>query len=249
MIIDTITFSGADNSIEPAELLLNIVMWNRNSVQPTIELGILLSAKNMGAPRYPTIEWLDELTKYNSIAHVELAGHMCGAWARDMAAGNFTFADSFPQYWAVFKRIQINLKGYDGLVANTMFDNLKKYGKNKQYIIQMDGLHDWILDECLKQKINVAPLFDQSGGEGKTPAKWPTYNNELIDRIGWAGGLGPDNLTEEINKIAETNKEYSHGIDNWIWVDMESKIRTNDKFDIKKCEQAFTEILANNLCQ
>lgn len=241
MYVDLITFSGADDSIDPAELLMHCVKLNAITFDLNIELAILLSAKNMGTPRYPSLEWIQKLAKYNSIAQINLAGHICGQWARNMVQGDFTFTQDFT-YWEIFKRIQINLKGYTGAVNEEFFTKLQQYGKNKEYIIQIDGVHDWLLNECLKRKINAVPLFDKSGGEGKTPDEWPICKNGEIYSIGYAGGLGPENLFNELIRIENVNKDNKYINTMSIWVDMESKIRTDDKFDINKCISAYDSV-------
>lgn len=55
-------------------------------------------------------------------------------------------------------------------------------------------------------------LFDTSSGFGILPEKWPELLPELY--CGYAGGLGPDNLQEQLEKIESVIG------DNEIWVDM-----------------------------
>jgi hypothetical protein len=77
----------------------------------------------------------------------------------------------------------------------------------------------------------VAGLHDLSHGTGLTPNCWPKKIAGI--NMGLAGGLGPDNLAEQLEKMSE-----SIG-DNTIWIDMETKIRSNnDKiFDLEKVEK------------
>ena len=79
---------------------------------------------------------------------------------------------------------------------------------------------------ALESKVNVACLFDRSGGKGLVPSSWPLIRNDVF--CGYAGGLGPETLSEELLKIFEMTNGQE------IWIDMESKIRTEKKFDLGK---------------
>lgn len=72
---------------------------------------------------------------------------------------------------------------------------------------------------------NHAILVDGSGGTGKSPDKWESPHTDKP--VGFAGGLGPDNLASELPKI----KAVAHR--GW-WIDMENKLRTEDWFDVAK---------------
>lgn len=70
-------------------------------------------------------------------------------------------------------------------------------------------------------------LFDRSGGcgldhEGET---YPVANDNLV---GYAGGISPNNVQTVIEKINETSQPKKY------WIDMESGVRTNGLFDVKK---------------
>jgi phosphoribosylanthranilate isomerase len=73
---------------------------------------------------------------------------------------------------------------------------------------------------------NHSLLVDGSGGRGLSPERWvkPTTSK----RVGFAGGLGPDNISAEYARI----KEVAEGD---FWIDMEGKLRDeNDWFDTEK---------------
>ena len=56
MIINKVTFTGADDSVS-VEKLAELI-----KEHPYIELGILVSRKSTGlVPRYPSLHWIDEL--------------------------------------------------------------------------------------------------------------------------------------------------------------------------------------------
>jgi hypothetical protein len=84
---------------------------------------------------------------------------------------------------------------------------------------------------------NASFLFDESKGTGLMAAAWPQPPANG-SRFGYAGGLGPTTLAEQLGKMADTI-EHSDREDAEIWVDMESSLRTKladgaDIFDVNK---------------
>jgi len=64
---------------------------------------------------------------------------------------------------------------------------------------------------------NHSILVDNSGGRGITPETWS--RPDTVKPVGFAGGLGPDNLATELPRIGDLLQG-----DHW-WIDMESKLR------------------------
>lgn len=58
------------------------------------------------------------------------------------------------------------------------------------------------------------------------PTTWPKPFSNV--RTGYAGGLNPDNLEEQLTKIAAVVGNNS------VSIDMESGVRTNNEFDLDK---------------
>jgi hypothetical protein len=85
---------------------------------------------------------------------------------------------------------------------------------------------------------NTAFLFDSSMGTGKVPAQRPPPVLHPGVHCGYAGGLGPHNLHEELVKIAEAVCSYSPTRSRPVWVDMESSLRATvggrDVFDLNQ---------------
>jgi phosphoribosylanthranilate isomerase len=69
-------------------------------------------------------------------------------------------------------------------------------------------------------------LFDASSGRGIAPAAWPAHPGR---RVGYAGGIKPDNVLDVIRAGVGAAGPY--------WIDMESGVRTDDRFDLTKCRQ------------
>ena len=85
-----------------------------------------------------------------------------------------------------------------------------------------------------KKNAKISVLFDSSGGKGRLLEKWPNS----IENCGYAGGLAPDNVKEQlclINSLVGKNVP--------IWIDAESSLRGYDQFDLGKVE----EFLINSL--
>lgn len=223
MKISTITFTGADDRTDQS------VMQAISDEFPRVEWGILFSRGNRGMSRYPKLSWLAELIKTHPGIH--LSAHLCGQYVRDLLAGDF---GQFDMDWSSsFKRIQVNFHGIkvDDTQAEAFLGGLASYDQTHEWILQMDGVNENIYWAAKAQAIRVFPLFDLSGGDGVTPDTWPT---PTADFCGYAGGLGPHNLEEQLKKI-----EGIVDSDDPIWIDFETWVR-NDKdefcFDrIRQC--------------
>jgi hypothetical protein len=222
MIIKTVAITGADNSINPEELI------PLTKEFPFVEWGILLSNRN-NRERYPSEAWLRTLP-----GELPLSGHLCGGWVRDLVMeGTFTALESLGHTWPLLKRVQINAGPYWYKAdKQAFFDLLKRYPK--EYIFQQ--VHPDFLKEAQDQGINASPLFDKSGGRGNLPASWP---KPISAYCGYAGGLGPDTLKEELPRIAQVTQPTDT-----IWIDMESRVRSattdedrKDCFDLEKVRE------------
>lgn len=80
----------------------------------------------------------------------------------------------------------------------------------------------------------VTWLFDASGGRGIRPAAWPAPPSSAL--VGYAGGLGPEWITEALRDIAPHAPNY--------YVDMETGIRQNDLFSIARCRDVLLQVYA-----
>jgi phosphoribosylanthranilate isomerase len=71
-------------------------------------------------------------------------------------------------------------------------------------------------------------LYDTSFGTGKSPNRWPPlpHGGPLC---GYSGGIRAENVREILSAIsALRGSQY--------FIDMESGVRTNGRFDLEKCE-------------
>jgi hypothetical protein len=233
-ILKQVTVTGADNSIDYHDLFELSIKY------PFVEWGILLSKNSEGFNRFPTWDWIEGLiTEKPPI--VKLSGHLCGAWVRDIIKGGTLFLDTHRELSYGFKRFQLNFHGELQTVTEP-----DKYIWALRYltsiyiqkiIYQMDGVNNrlYSLARSLYGKqmgLDAVALHDVSGGNGILPDKWP---QPMGDYCGYAGGLSPDNLADQLKLISEriTNKD---GSIYPIWIDAETHLRSkNDKqFDLDK---------------
>lgn len=195
-----ITFTGVDDYTDINEM-------RRLSAEYPIEWGVLFSPDNQGnASRFPSVETLSRL----AASGLRLAAHLCGGHSKAIMAGR---AISPPVDLGIFARIQINHSSPDPKAISAY---QAKSGAG--CIAQARGTE-------FPESANFEWLFDTSGGRGVEPGSWPKHPGY---RVGYAGGIGPDNVAAVIAAINSCGP---------YWIDMESKVRTNGVFDLNLCRQ------------
>lgn len=233
-MLDRVTITGADDSIPVSELP------RLSDRFPFAEWGILVSASRTGSPRYPSPDWLRTLQyAAGGASRMRLSLHLCGRFVKALLLGEVMFPLDLLDG---FDRVQLNFHAEHCAMDSRAFaEALKRLGP-RQFIFQVDGaLGNRYLEKVLDDRsIDAVPLFDVSGGAGVLPESWPRsiYGNGSITKPqmlyhGYAGGLGPDNLGEQIPAIAA-----AAGCRHWI--DMETRVRSNGdaQFDLDLAERA-----------
>lgn len=196
-----ITFTGVDKFTD-----LDKVLYLSKKYQ--IEWGVLIGG-NPTKNRYPELDIINTVSKFAEKHNLNCALHLCGVFAQTAKNKIIPAEINIDGY----KRFQINAIEYD-------LDSLGEVAEffNKDIIFQHrkgkfpDNLHQ-----------NVYALHDESGGKGLIPSNRPELSDKLV---GYAGGIGLDNVTEILQTIPDGN----------FWIDMETKLRTDDKFDLNICE-------------
>jgi hypothetical protein len=234
--IETVTVTGADDGTAPDKI------YALSLAYPFVEWGILLSKKNEGYPRFPSSLWLNDFL-LNKHDEVTVSGHLCGHWVRDIVSGGVDFANQKEELLPFFDRFQLNFHGEPHHIVNVdnylyALDYLNASG-NQQIIYQRDGVNDLLFSHARSQSakragLDAVPLYDISGGRGILPKDWPEPEGTYC---GYAGGLSPANLQEQIDKLSKIVG------DNHIWIDAETCLRTDDNqlLDLQKVVQ-FLEI-------
>jgi hypothetical protein len=232
-----ITVTGADNTVDPAKLL------DLGEKYPLAEFGILFGNYKM-LDRFPSDKWLHALRKaiVGRKTLPRLSCHLCGHWTEEFLTRQTPFIPDGD----LWQRIQVNTHGEAHPVVLThllrTLNNLQGRGGVEvifQRDIQNDPIFDYLLSQSLTgaRKYNVSTLFDLSHGAGVLPDVWP----RPIDgaRCGYAGGLSPANVASQLDKIAEAcSKDFGHVTDS-IWIDAETKLRSDEgrSFDLAKAEE------------
>lgn len=254
MKLDRVTITGADDSVKHEAL------WVLAQEFPFVEWGILVSYTQEGLPRFPSAAWLHRLHTVQTEAlktgqGLRLSLHVCGRWVRQLLEGDTSFSSQ--RWWLldICQRIQLNFHADPHRLPATYPQSLAPL-KGKQVIFQLDGVnHEAFV--LARDVLDAVPLFDRSGGAGILPNDWPRA--EYLDATpatpgphglgvehliyhGYAGGLGPDNLAEQIPRIASAAGSAP------FWIDMERKARSPDDvvLDLDKVRRCL-EIAAPNV--
>ena len=226
-----ITFTGIDAKTDIRDL---------QEVQkqyPIVEFGVLTS-----------YHWYENGNRYldpqiiNTLRGegLHLALHVCGQAAHDATIGRWDLIDKLT--WSnlgLFNRVQLN-------IANRTDnpDTLSKRAKitEQEVIIQQRDCRSMSVYEATVEKFRhkqdrynrtFSVLLDASGGQGiDTPVEVAPAFSAL--KVGYAGGINPDNVTEKLTYLLE------HVETGYFWIDMESGVRTDDWFDIEKVSRVLT---------
>lgn len=222
-MIKTITVTGADDSVIDINKMVEI-----SKQYPKVEWGILVSRSNGGGARFPSLPWMEKLAKVheNNPGVLNLSSHICGGWVREIfREGKADIFDFLPM--SMFKRVQFNFHGHQhALNIEAALNVLKEKFSAYELIFQFDGVNDGIIEVCNNSGLKAYPLFDLSGGAGILPTEWPIAKGYS----GYAGGLSPENVTQELSRI----RKACNG--NTIWIDAETHLRSHmdQLFDMDK---------------
>lgn len=195
---------------------------------PRLEWGILLGTAE--TPRYPSVGFIGEWVRQCQERGTRTAMHLCGKFAR-------AWIDNDPQVVSLaseFDRIQINVVA-DRIDVDALVNAVLE-GRHPDIITQHNKANEKITSR-LAGVGNHSVLFDASGGRGASPDAWPAAIAGKA--CGYAGGMGPENVSEELDRIAMAADGAR------FWIDMEGKVRTpEDKLDLEKCEQVLYRVNA-----
>ena len=224
-----ITFTGVDD-VTDLHRLVDI-----QKKYPKVEFGVLVSRKwKENGPRFLSPFKTKELRGLG----LRLSAHLCGSMARDVLhMGGFSNTDDFPEIIDIFSRVQLNVSNYDEP------ENMSPYilpGPLQEIIIQQAFNHNTFMLCRIASGDCISILLDESGGKGiEAPFRMPSYLHNV--HVGFAGGINPDNVVAKVQEITSLPHI------NRFWIDMESGVRTNDRFDLDKVEQVCELVYDNFL--
>jgi hypothetical protein len=242
--LSKVTVTGADDSVNPKELIAIAKEF------PFVEFGILVSKRSTGQPRFPSYPWIENFSKdvLDSRLDINVSGHLCGSWVNEAFLGRWISLDLPKDFSHVVKRWQLNTHGGKVRCIISSFMNIIKAvnSVNQQIIFQYDEANTDLIVEAIKHNLNVSALYDLSHGAGLLPNEWKMPvdldGNFLSNKIplGFAGGMSPENVNEEIEKICNNLQNYliTNSIlsSQEIWIDAETKLRSisDSFFDLDK---------------
>lgn len=203
-----ITLTGADE-MTPLTSLIRLADLGA-------EIGLLYTHSPDGRNRYPRLPWIANAVE---TLKKRCALHICGERAR-MAL----FRDEFSGLVAKCGRVQIN-----GRIDPVSLFCFCRQWPLKHVITQHNPANAQALSVGAS---NHQLLVDASGGQGQSPAEW--LRPDTHKPVGFAGGLGPHNLREQLPRIAAVAKG------TW-WIDMEGRMRDGeDWFDCGRAAEVMS---------
>ena len=221
MRLKHITFTGIDARTDLQEL---------QDIQlryPIAEFGVLTSHHwHENGNRYLNPQFLHALTG----RELNLALHVCGSMASEAAVGCWRVINKHTEgclELGLFQRIQLNVANRNDVPsALCCTPDLKT-----EVIIQQQPGYDGFYKNSMNTSSvlkSISMLIDGSGGQG-IDAPISIYPSAY--KIGYAGGINPDNVADKLTYLFENvhNGEF--------WIDMESGVRTDDWFDLEKVRQ------------
>jgi hypothetical protein len=211
-MINKITITGADDYTDISEMI------DISLEYPMVEWGILMSPKRNGVERYPSIKWREKFTQ----TRIQKSAHICGDYTKNMLLG--VLSDDLYDIPLIYNRVQLNFNSTRNN-WNTNFFDLILIAHKHNYILQRNTNNALLINQLESLYTSkVSYLQDFSGGLGKLgewlPPMVGCYN-------GYAGGLNPDNVSEEIQKMLKLTPDD-------IWIDVETGVRTDDRLDMDK---------------
>jgi N-(5'phosphoribosyl)anthranilate (PRA) isomerase len=215
MRLKVCSITGADAAVAVADLSAIADQF------PFVEWGILVWPEQASTARCPPRAWIEAFAKEYAGRHRAL--HLCGQALLDFLAGR----DEMLRLMVGFQRIQLNLSvGGVGeridlaalakrIAASPQWEFILQYARDQHAVLPR-----------FEAIPNHALLFDDSAGRGVLlgPPNAPIPGHFC----GYAGGLTPDNVKAMLGAIAQVVGEGE------TWIDMESGVRTDDRFDLNK---------------
>ena len=214
--LNCVAICGADDQIPLSDLQ---VLYKEF---PFMEWGLMLY-KFSGGEGYPTYGKIVELLE----SGMPCCAHLCSKWVEEINwCGSWTVLSVFPRLYEV-RRFQINFAGKE-IETNNVIRSINSTRLKHQIILQVSSFDHPVLNDA---PANVAAFFDASHGKGKLPEQWPKARENRY--CGYAGGLNPDNLAENLEKISQVANTPA-------WVDVQSGVMTNRRLDLDKAHKFLT---------
>lgn len=175
-----------------------------------IEWGVLIDQEREGLPLFPDARDRQLIQECG----LSLSAHICGTAARAIAEGRDPGLSLHG-----FRRAQIN-HGREGS-SEAVVANCHAYGVRHRVRVALQCQGAFPADN------RVDWLYDVSFGTGRKPSSWPAISG-IEPLCGYSGGLDPTNVAANLGRFPVADSAR-------FWIDMESGVRTELKFDLAKC--------------
>lgn len=225
-----VSLTGADDQTDVRDLA------ELGAQYSFVEWALLYVPHKEGAPRNPTQGWRTRFFEANVPGSVAM--HLCGRLAFEQLRDS-----QLPLDVLQADRLQLNInargRDFEDVEVLDLFqcalalgpDIILQYHEDSARVI-----HQFLATVKDSERTRVHVLLDGSRGTGVCPPTW-TVPEELS---GWycgsAGGIGPTTIDQVLASHADRTSAY--------WVDMESGIRTDNRFDLEKARRVLSSAAA-----
>lgn len=202
-------------------------MFNLWNIDPRVEIAVQMHPGNV-SPDTERYNWIKQLVERLYICEHEynLAIHVNNDWCDDICNGVIPKpleplfnASSYWKSRPLVGRIQLNMPPQTPAKFNPQkLKNVIGAYNDKEFIIQYKPITINAVEQLHETGARFSLLFDESGGNSKSPDAWqqPVYPGKHMQ--GYAGGLNPENVKDNLGKI-----EKVAGKDP-IWIDVEGGV-------------------------
>ena len=235
MPLTLVSLTGADDKVPPTALSALSARYAK-AVPP--EWAILYCPEKEGTARYPSAAWREA---FLALDMPFTAAHLCGPQVfreiLDPATAPARIADL-----SRYGRVQLNINArrpeFTEEEVLAIYRTLHQAGLHlilQHHHASRRTIEKFLpgLDPASLSRIDL--LYDESKGTGTAPEQWPPLSTvgSVPLRCGYAGGLGPAVLEDELPRIHESATAWP---DLPYFIDMESGIRSDNEFDLAKVE-------------
>ena len=204
-------------------------MFDLWKIDPRVEIAVQMHPGKVSpdTERYKWIRQLVDKASQSSGNWLRLAVHVNNDWCDEICNGKipgplaFVFTTrNIDDFFPVVERIQLNMpqKTADNFNPEKLKRVIDHFG-DISFIIQYNNRTKDATDKLYKTGAQFDLLFDASGGRGESPESWqkPVYGPEHLQ--GYAGGLKPETVGTELDKIVKVARNRD------IWVDIEGGVQ------------------------
>jgi hypothetical protein len=240
------TLTGADDSVDPFALC------QLSEAYPLVEWGVLWAGpEKEGRPRFPSMSWFQRLqaaAEYGTLPfHLSL--HLCGRVEDEVAASPDADAALLRLGLRcdpiIFGRVQFNRALGKLLPGRRVLPDT--FHRLAARLVRRGG--EAIVQVAVPKIGWVVHVFEHGGtavllDRGRRAKSWPGMQEiaHLGLNLGYAGGIRPESLREDLGAIMEVTGGAS------VWTDQESSLRASrnrrDIFDLPAALLALQEASA-----